>query len=378
MTRVLQVTAVPLTMRVFVVPLAEALVDLGYQVEWACGGPERCEFSPFPGYHLLLSRVPFHPLNGRGLWQLVRLMRARRYDVVHVHTPTAGVVGRIAARIAQVPLVIYTLHGSFWGTRPRWRAVLFDRLERALALWTSHVFVLNDDDAADLLNHCYLVPEQVTRLPVGGAGVDLDAFDPPQFPPERVSQLRRELGLGDSNAVVGYVGRLDRDKGIRDLLQAFARLRKNRPQVRLLLVGERIAGDRDALADELLAELGAAVVCTGFRDDVPAMIACMDVIVSPSRRDGFGMVLAEAAAMGKPVVATATRGARAAVGDCATGLLAPVGDVDVIAKQVERLLTDPEMRARMGRTARQRAIERFDRRKVMKIYQTVYTRLLAS
>jgi glycosyltransferase involved in cell wall biosynthesis len=378
MTRVLQVTTLPVTMRLFVVPLAKALTDLGHQVELAYGGPERWESAPFPSHHVALTRAPFHPANWRGLFQLTRLIHARQYDLVHVHTPIAGAVGRLAARIAQAPRVTYTLHGSFWETRSGWRGVLFDMLERSLALWTSHVFALNDDDVTDLVNRCHLAREQITRLPVGGAGVDLNAFDPGRFSPETIAELRRELGLGDSDIVIGYVGRVDRDKGIRELLHAFASLRTQHPQLRLLLVGERLAGDRDAKTDALLAKLGASVVCTGFRDDVPAMIACMDLIVSPSYRDGFGLILAEAAAMEKAVVATATRGARSAVVDGVTGLLTPVGDGAALLGTMERLVAQNGMRADMGRAARQLAIERFDRRAVMEIYQAVYSRLLGS
>lgn len=377
MTRVLQITTVPLTMRLFIMPLAQALADMGYRVELACNGSEQWD-SPFPSYQISLDRRPFHPANIRGLLELVRLLRSRRYDVVHVHTPVAGAVGRVAAHTAGVPRVIYTLHGSFWGTRPAWRAVVFDVLERALAPWTSHVVVQNDDDAADLLGRCRLAPERMTRLPAGGAGVDLTAFAPCRFPVERVKALRHTLGLGEFDTVVGYVGRLDRDKGIRELLQAFVCLGRDHRRLRLLLVGYRVAGDRDTATDELTRELSETVVCTGFRDDVPAMLACMDVLVSPSYRDGFGMALAEAAAMGKAVVATNTRGSRAVVIDGVTGLLSSIGDVAALAEGIRTLVDDPVVRARMGVAGRQLAVERFDRRRVLEIYQAIYTCLLES
>jgi glycosyltransferase involved in cell wall biosynthesis len=178
------------------------------------------------------------------------------------------------------------------------------------------------------------------------------------------------------DTVVGYVGRIDRDKGVSKLLRAVAQLRQEYPRLRLLLVGGRTAGDRDALTGALLAELGTAAVGTGFSNDVPALMACMDLVVSPSYRDGFGMVLAEAAAMQKPVVATATRGSRSAVVDGVTGLLTPIGDVAALALAIERLISDAATRAQMGRAARQLAVERFDRRTVMSIYQAAYTGLL--
>jgi glycosyltransferase involved in cell wall biosynthesis len=376
MIRILQLTTLPLTMQVFVRPLAHALADCGYEVELACAGIAPREFEPFPAYSIALSRSPFAPANGCGLARLIQLMRTRRYDVVHVHTPVAALVGRLAARLARVPLVLYTLHGSFWGTRPLWRAALFDGLERLAAPWTSHVFALNDADVADLQHCCGFAPAQLTRLPVGGAGVDLAAFDVDRYPPEAVARLRQDFGLAETEMVVGYVGRIDRDKGIGELLSAFARLRQGRPNLKLLMVGTQIPGDRNALADTLLAELGPAVICTGFRPDVPALLAIMDLVVSPSRRDGFGMVLAEAAAMGKVVVATTTRGAQAAVADGVTGLLTPIGDVGALARAVHHLLDQPALRRIMGQAARRLAVARFDRARTMELYQATYARLL--
>ncbi|MCG3209572.1 MAG: putative glycosyltransferase EpsD [Anaerolineae bacterium] len=376
MSRILQITTLSITSQVFILPLADRLARQGHQVELAYGGPGYQPFAPYPTWHVALTRNPLHPLNGRGLLQLVTLMRRQRYDIVHTHTPVAGLVGRLAARLASVPLVLYTLHGSFWETRPRWRSILFDRLERLAANWTSHVFAFNQADATDLRQRCHFNPTQISRVPVGGAGVDLSRFDPNLYPPEQVKQQRSRLGIHPDDWVIGYVGRLDRDKGLTELLVAAAQLRRTFPRLRLLLVGDRLTGDRATVIESQLAALGQTVITTGFRSDVPAMLACMDVVVSASHRDGFGMVLAEAAAMGKPVVATLTRGAPAAVIDQQTGLLVPIGQAERLAAAIAHLLTNPDLRRQMGAAARRLATERFEQQQTMDFYAAEYARLL--
>lgn len=376
MKRVLQVSTLPITTRLFILPLATSLTEMGYQVELACGGITAYSFDPFVSHPIALSRSPFSLSNGRGLVQLRRLMQHNQYDVVHLHTPVAGLVGRLAAQLSRVPIVLYTLHGSFWDTHPCWRAILFDGLERLAGQWTSHVFALNAQDASDLITRCGLKPAQVTQLPVGGAGVDLTWFNPAQFSQADIIAQRAALGLAADDMVIGYVGRIDRDKGIGEMLKSCAQLRDQYPRLRLLLIGSRLLGDRDAAINTQLAELGDMVIYSGFRDDVPALLACMDVIVSASRRDGFGMLLAEAAAMGKPVVATATRGTSAAVIDGVTGLVVPIGDVAALSQAIATLITDESLRCKLGQGAWQRAQERFARDKLLRLYQDKYHELL--
>jgi len=377
MSRILQITTLPVTSQVFILPLANRLARQGHSVELAYGGPVYQAFPSYPAHHIALTRNPLHPLNGRGLAQLVNLIHRQQYDVVHTHTPVAGLVGRLAAYLAGVPLVLYTLHGSFWETRPRWREILFDQMERLAAGWTSHVFAFNDADINDLQRRCKFAPEQVSRMPVGGAGVNLSVFNPNRFQREQINQLRSSLNLAHNNIVVGYVGRMDRDKGLTELLAAMTQLRDELPCLRLLLVGDRLIGDRNTAINRQLAALGNTVITTGFRTDIPAMLSCMDIVVSASRRDGFGMVLAEAAAMGKPVVATANRGACSAVVHQKTGFLVPVGNTSLLTDKVKTLATNATLRDKMGNAANAEAHKRFGQKAVLDIYSNTYAQLLS-
>jgi glycosyltransferase involved in cell wall biosynthesis len=198
---------------------------------------------------------------------------------------------------------------------------------------------------------------------------------------EEAKRLRRatreRLGLGADDRVIVYVGRTAVAKGMGILARAFARLASEEDAVRLLVVGGALEGERGVYSKgRFLAEVGEPasdrVLWEGFKDRVPPFIAAADVLVLPSLREGFGMTLAEAAALGRPVVATETRGARAVVEPGVTGLLVPVDDADALAEALTRLLRDEAAASRMGAAARARAAERYTRENVLAEYLEVY------
>ncbi|MGD2218022.1 MAG: glycosyltransferase, partial [Gemmatimonadales bacterium] len=217
----------------------------------------------------------------------------------------------------------------------------------------------------------------VRLLPAGGVGVAPEFF----LSKEEAKRLRRatreRLGLGADDRVIVYVGRTAVAKGMGILARAFARLASEEDAVRLLVVGGALEGERGVYSKgRFLAEVGEPasdrVLWEGFKDRVPPFIAAADVLVLPSLREGFGMTLAEAAALGRPVVATETRGARAVVEPGVTGLLVPVDDADALAEALTRLLRDEAAASRMGAAARARAAERYTRENVLAEYLEVY------
>ena len=378
--RVLQVTAIPITAVRFVEPLARALRENGCDVEFASGpgrGAEELERRGFSVHRFPISRNPLDWRNGRAIRRLRSFLERRSFDVVHTHTPAAAAVARIAA-LGSRAASFYTMHGSFWGAGvSAGRRTLYTLLERALARRTDTIFTVNPEDAADCVDRARVGRDHVITLPAGGAGVDPDFFVDQASVDGWRREAREELGVPPDASVVAYVGRTAAAKGMGVLARSFARLFGQLPHVKLLVVGGPLQGDRKPYNEaRFRREVGEAasrhVVWTGFTDRVAPLIAAADAVVLPSRREGFGMSLAEAAAIGRPVVATNTRGARAVVEDGVTGLLVPVDDHLALAEGLLTLLRDPERRSRMGEVARRRAGDRFTRAGVLAVYLERY------
>ena len=381
--RVLQVTGIPITALRFVVPLARALAEAGDEVEFATGpgsGVEALEAEGFPVHRLPISRSIYTWRNLHALGALRSLIRARRFDLVHAHTPAAAIVTRLAARGPGVN-VVYTMHGSFWEAGvPAWQRAVFTRTERWLGGWTDLIFTVNPEDAADCVAKARVPAERVRALPAGGAGVAPEFLLDERSAAVLRQRARERLGLTLGAPVIGYFGRTAAAKGMGTLVRAFARVAAEEERARLLVVGGALEGERDAYSRErFLRELGSpgreAVVWRGFQDRVAPLVAATDIVVLPSWREGFGMSLAEAAALGRPAVATQTRGARSVVEPGVTGILVPVNDAEALADALLRLVRSPELAERMGAAARRRARERFTRAAVLSAYLQGYRAL---
>ncbi len=377
--RVLHLTTIPVTARRFVLPLAQALGNSGFRVELATGPGEELEglksdAHPIPVHVLPLSRRLLSPGSARALWGLRALLEEGSFWGIHTHTPVASVVGRLAAN-PRKHRVLYTLHGSFWGSGVSpLRSFLFTALERTLAPRTHLAFVQNEADGEDMVRKARIPPERVVLLPAGGAGVSEEFFSPGER--GEGEKVRAELGIPPGAPVVGFVGRPVTDKGILELATAFRRIRAAHPDACLLLVGGGLAGERGLVEEEELRRLlgpeAPGLRYTGFREEILPYYRAMDLLVLPSHREGFGMSVAEAAAAGLPVVATRTRGAGAAVQDGRTGILVPIGDGEALAGAMEKVLADPAGARAMGEAGSEVARKRFSRGAVLGRYLAAY------
>ncbi len=377
-------TAIPITALRFVLPLARALRADGFEVELATGpgrGLEELEGLGLPVHRLPITRNVFGWRNLHAIGAVRALLESGDFDVLHAHTPAAAAVGRLGAR--RRVRVLYTMHGSLWGEGVTpWRRVAFTALERALSRRTDLVFTVNPEDAGDCVRRARLPADRVVVLPAGGAGVGPEfGLDDDEVAGLR-AEARRELTLDPDHRVVAYVGRTVTAKGMDVLAAAFRTLARQDRDLRLLIVGDALEGDRRAWTEARFREAVGApyarrVLWLGFREDVHRFIAAADLVVLPSYREGFGMSLAEAAAMGRAVVAADTRGARAAVERDVTGRLVSPGDAAALADAIGDLLADPGHRARMGVAARRRARARFTRDAVLSAYLERYRALRA-
>jgi glycosyltransferase involved in cell wall biosynthesis len=324
--------------------------------------------------HLHRSMAPGADL--RALRELHSLFRRRRPLVVHTHNPKPGVLGRLAARAAGVPVVVNTVHGLYAqpGDTLRRRAGVY-ALER-IAATCSHVELVQNPEDVDTLVHTLHVPE--SRVTLLGNGVDLDRFDPAHLDPGARGQLRRELGVAPDEILCGVVGRLVWEKGYREVFAAAGELRRRAPRVRVVVIGPTEPGKADAVDPHAIVEAErAGVVFAGTRHDMEKCYAAMDLFVLASYREGFPRSAMEAAAMGLPVVMTDIRGGRQVVDHEVTGLLVAVGDAPALADAIARLAGDADQRVRYAAAARVKAVAEFDQQRVIDITLDAYARLTA-
>ena len=307
----------------------------------------------------------------RALVGLVRVLRALRPVLVHTHTPKARILGRVAARLAGVPLVVNTFHGLYGTQGSPLRRAAFLWVERVAARWSDFDFSQSLEDLETLHRSGVVPPERSAYL---GNGVDLQRFDPARLDRQAV---RVRLGLRPDAVVVGTVGRLVWEKGYREVFALAERLRA-RPGVEVVVVGPHEPGKRDAVPLATVEDLArrGLVRFLGMRTDMPECYAAMDIFVLASYREGFPRSAIEAAAMGLPLVLTDITGCREVVNEGENGFLVPVRDAAILADRVGRLLDDSALRARMGAASRRRAVAEFDERLVVERTLQVYRRLL--
>lgn len=304
------------------------------------------------------------------LRRLYVLMRRGRYHIVHTHTTKAGLLGRIAARLARVPVVVHTPHGhAFHGylNAPGSHALRW--VERWLARWTDRIICLTETERQDHLD-VRAAPRE--KFEVIHSGVDIERFRQARHSSGR--EMRRSFGLPEDAPLVGCVARLVPVKGVQHLLEAVPLIRAAVPRATVVFVGD---GPLRADLERRAASLGldGAVSFLGLQRDVARIIALCDVVVLPSLNEGMGRVAVEAFAAGRPVIGSRVSGLQDMVADGETGFLVPPADVESLARAIIRCLMDPLLAEAMGRRAGDE-VERFGVRPMVAKIDDLYTRLM--
>lgn len=364
--KVCQLCAVDFTLQKFLVPLIDGMKEEGWDVTAVCSDGPSVNHLRNMGYkiHTLNIRRTLNPFSAfRAVIQLTSLFRSERFDAVHVHTPVAALLGRLAAKFAGVPFVVYTAHGFYFhGGMSLLRYQFFLTLEKVAGAWTDLLFCQSAEDADAAKRYRIIAPTRVVTI---GNGVDIQRFSPACA--KNRWETRSALGIPNDNFVVGFVGRLIEEKGVRELLVAITSLATRYPKLCLLLVGDRLDSDRGRTVrqsfDEAGLILGERLVATGLRDDIPDLLAAMDVFCLPSWREGMPRTIIEAMSMGVPVIATDIRGSREEVIDGETGLLIAVKSPSQLALAIEKFLQNPSMIRDFGMAGRARALNLFDEKR---------------
>jgi glycosyltransferase involved in cell wall biosynthesis len=282
------------------------------------------------------------------LFRLWRLLGRLKPQIVEFSTPKAGLLGILAASLCGVPHRVYLLRGLKLETSTGLKRRLLWAAEW-MASSCAHVVLCNSQSLREQAVTRSLAPASKLRVMGSGSshGVDTECFLPGQ------TAVREQFGIPGGAPLIGFVGRLTRDKGVPELVSAFEQILAVQPSAWLLLVGWFDRAE-DALPASLRAQIEnhPRIVVTGMVVETAPYYRAMDLLVLPSWREGFPNAVLEASATGIPVVTTHCTGARDSVLPGVTGLLIPPGCPEAIQEAVLSLLEDPEQRARMGRAAR--------------------------
>ncbi len=310
--------------------------------------------------------------DGLTLAALVRLMRRVRPHVVHTHTAKAGTLGRLAARLACVPVVVHTYHGHvFHGYFSPARARIFLGVERMLARWTDCLLAVSETVRRELLALGVGSPARFRVVPLG---LDLDRY---RGADAARGSLRGELGLPPEAPVVTIVARLVPIKAHEVFLEAARRVHQALPASRFLIVGD---GERRAALEALAADLGlgTSVRFLGWRRDLERVYADATVVALTSRNEGSPVSLIEAMAAGRPIVAARVGGVPDLVEDGVTGCLVPPDDPGALAAALVTLLQNPERRRTLGLAARERVVPAFAAERLVADVDALYAELLGA
>jgi len=318
----------------------------------------------------IVGEATFKYRDGKALAKLYRLIRRKRPHIVHTHTAKAGFLGRLAARLAGVPVLIHTFHGhvldGYYGPL---KTGILRQMERGLAGITDQIIAVSEKVKSELV---YFGVSSAERIKVIPLGFDLDPF---LCCAAQKGEFRRELGVANGARLVGIVGRIFPIKNHRLFLETAALVSANDPSARFVIVGDGVLrNELESYTSKL--DIKDRVLFVGWRRDLPRIYADLDVLVVSSDKEGTPVSAIEAMASGCPVVGTRVGGLPDMIADGKTGYLVPPRDPKTMAIFILRLLRDAQTAYKISRSARAIAQERFNIKRLVADTEELYQELL--
>jgi len=309
--------------------------------------------------------------------KLVRLFREIKPQIVHAHTPKAGLLGMLAAYITDTPIRIYHIRGLRLETAIGWKRKLLAACESVACRLAQRVLCVSRSVRQVAIDEKLVTDEKIKVLLQGSHGVDaLNKFTPDQFDSRSRFLTRKEYDIPESAEVIGFVGRIVKDKGIVELCDAWIEIRETNPKAHLLMVGYFEPEDPIPEEAQRLLESDPRIHMIGRCWDTPPLFAAMDVLCLPTYREGLPYVTLEAAAMALPIVATEIPGCVDAVVDGKTGLLVPARNSIELADALKTYLDYPALRRQHGQAGRDRVLKDFRPEDMWQATHEEYLRLL--
>ena len=307
------------------------------------------------------------------LIMLLRLFKREQFSLVWGVTPKAGLLAMLAAKLARVPCRVFVVQGEVWASRQGLIRSLLKNMDRITALCATHLLAVSKSEKDFLCSQSVVDSQKIGVLGEGSiCGVDLERFHPSRL---LRRQIRSELQLSESQPVILYVGRLNRDKGVLDLAAAFRQTLQAYPDVCLIVVGP----DEENIMCRFQSALGTSIAqcrIIGFSEDTSAYMAAADFICLPSYREGFPMTILEAAACAIPAIGSKIYGISDAIVDGVTGLLFEAKSIDDLATCLIKLVGDVNLRNRLGKAAKERVLAEYEKKIVIGRYMDFFRKCL--
>lgn len=374
-------TTVSITMKTFVVETAKYLHEnCGYDITLICNEDEKFEKS-LPEY---LHFIPVHMARGidlsalKSIKQFMQIFKEHKYDMVQYSTPNAACYASIAAKRAKVPVRLYCQWGIRYVGMSGISRKIFKAIEKMVCRNSTDIRAVSPMNKAFAVSEGLYPEEKAVVVGKGGTiGVDMQRYDISKKPEYR-SEIRKQYGISNEAFVYGFAGRVSADKGCTELLKAFRKITESEPDAKLLIVGPMEANC--GVPVELLdwVRKSEQVVMTRMVDGskMNEYYSAMDVLVHPTYREGFGMVLQEAGALGIAMITTKIPGASEVMEDGVSCLLVEPKDVSELESAMKKLITDREYSQKIGQAAYERTKRYYDRPIMLENQRKDYIKVL--
>lgn len=376
--RILRISTVPGSIETFCNGLLKELQTTeGYEVVVVSSPGEEMEtIARREGVRCVAVPMQRHispALDLKSLWGLIKVFRREKPNMVHSITPKAGLLSMMAAWFCRVPVRLHTFTGLVFPTSKGIKRQILMFTDRLTCFCATHIVPEGEGVKSDLIKN------RITRKPIkvlghgNVRGIDLRHYDPrrPEVKAEAAKIRKKDL------FTFIFVGRIVGDKGINELVEAFERLKKEIPAIRLLLVGKYEA-DLDPLSSTTseIIDTDSNIEAVGLQNDVRPWMAAAAALVFPSYREGFPNVVIEAGAMGIPAIVTDINGSREIIIEGENGLIIPPRNADALYTAMKEMVVNDALRESMASKARKLVAERYEQSYVRKCLKEYYTQIL--
>lgn len=312
--------------------------------------------------------------DAKALWQLYRLLKKEKPAIVHTHTPKAGLLGMIAGRLAGVPIRLHTVAGLPLMEHTGVKRSILNVIERLTYRCATGVYPNSKHLANFITQNSFCKPKKMKVLGNGSSnGINTRFFEPNDELAKTACELKKQFGLTGSDFVFVFVGRMVKDKGIEELVEAFSQLKQKHPQIKLLLVGP-YEPERDPLSPETrqIIETDASIIHAGFQHDIRPYLMISNALAFPSYREGFPNVPMQAGCFGLPSIVTDINGCNEIIEHGKNGLIIPVKKVYALQKAMEMIMTDQTLYLTLQNNARTMITARYEQQYIWELLLKEY------